>query len=171
MYKVTSTPIDSKKEKTVEVNFSKNELQIDQENYDWDILELKEGTYHILQGGKSYTVEVLSADYEKKEFQIQINKRIYVVNAKDKMDLLLESLGMENLTSVQVNDIKAPMPGLVLEVLVSPEQEVQEGESLLILEAMKMENVIKSPITGIIKAIHAEKGKNVEKNFVMIEFA
>ena len=69
----------------------------------------------------------------------------------------------------KVTDVKAPMPGLVLGVSVEIGQEVQKGDGLLILEAMKMENVIKSVGEGIVKAIHIEQGKAVEKGQLLIE--
>ena len=68
-----------------------------------------------------------------------------------------------------MGEIHAPMPGLVLEINVSEGQEVEKGDPLLILEAMKMENVIKAPGNGIIKKIHVEKGNPVEKNELLVE--
>jgi biotin carboxyl carrier protein len=70
----------------------------------------------------------------------------------------------------KVNEIKAPMPGLVLDIIAEVGQEVNEGDNILILEAMKMENNIKSPTTGVIKEIKCEKGAAVEKNEVLILF-
>jgi biotin carboxyl carrier protein len=69
-----------------------------------------------------------------------------------------------------LKEVKAPMPGMVLQILVSAEQEVEKDSALLILEAMKMENVIKSPAAGKVKRIAIEKGVAVEKNTVLIEF-
>ena len=66
--------------------------------------------------------------------------------------------------------IKAPMPGLILEINVKVGQEVKEDEPLLILEAMKMENIITSPRDGIIKSISVNKTDAVEKNQLLIEF-
>ena len=70
----------------------------------------------------------------------------------------------------QVNFVKAPMPGLILEINVKVGQEVKENDPLLILEAMKMENIITSPRDGIIKLIDAKKGDAVEKNQLLINF-
>ena len=62
------------------------------------------------------------------------------------------------------------MPGLVLEVLVKPGQTVKKGDKILVLEAMKMENIIKSPGEGIVKECLAEVGATVEKNQILINF-
>jgi biotin carboxyl carrier protein len=88
----------------------------------------------------------------------------------DQFDELLHKLGMDNLSAQKVSELKAPMPGMVLKVLVSEGEEVKKGSNLLILEAMKMENVIKSPADGVIKTIKVSPADKVEKNQVMIIF-
>jgi biotin carboxyl carrier protein len=67
-----------------------------------------------------------------------------------------------------INEVKAPMPGLVLRVMIEPGQAIQKGDTLLILEAMKMENVLKAPSDGIVSKILVSKGDKVEKNQVMV---
>ena len=79
-------------------------------------------------------------------------------------------MGFEVGATKQINDIKAPMPGLILDISVTVGQEVKEDEPLLILEAMKMENVFTSPRDGIIKSISVSKGDAVDKNDLLIEF-
>jgi len=79
-------------------------------------------------------------------------------------------MGISNLDSAQVNDMKAPMPGLILDILVTPGQEVKKGDQLLILEAMKMENVLKAPGDGTVSSIEVAKGDSVEKGQVLIKF-
>ncbi len=86
------------------------------------------------------------------------------------MDELLKSMGLENAMVAKISEVKAPMPGLVLDVLVTVGQTVEMGEKILTLEAMKMENAIKSPTAGTIASIHVSKGQAVDKNFVLIRF-
>ena len=86
------------------------------------------------------------------------------------MDQLIESLGFEVGTSKKVNEIKAPMPGLILEINVKEGQDVKEGDPLLILEAMKMENVITSPREGVVKSLHVKQGETVDKDSLLIAF-
>jgi biotin carboxyl carrier protein len=88
----------------------------------------------------------------------------------DQFDELLHQLGMDNLTTATISEIKAPMPGLVLRILAYEGQEVQKGGNLLVLEAMKMENIIKAPADVIIKTVKINPGDKVEKNQVMMIF-
>lgn len=125
---------------------------------------------HILYKNRSYTVETVSLDREEKQAVIKVNGTLYQVAVADQFDLLLKQLGMDNLAVNKVQQIKAPMPGLVLNVLVNDGDEVKKGDNLLVLEAMKMENMIKSPSDGTIKKINVVKGDKVEKNEVLIHF-
>ena len=86
------------------------------------------------------------------------------------LDELIKSMGIERGRTKVVNAIKAPMPGLILEINVSVGQEVKENDPLLILEAMKMENCFLSPRDGVIKSIMVEKGNAVDKGQLLIEF-
>lgn len=101
---------------------------------------------------------------------VKVNGSIYKVAVEDQFDQLLKQLGMDNLAAAKVQQIKAPMPGLVLSILVAEGAEIKKGDSLLVLEAMKMENMIKSPTDGIIKKITINQGNKVEKNEVLITF-
>jgi acetyl/propionyl-CoA carboxylase alpha subunit len=74
------------------------------------------------------------------------------------------------LESAAVKTLKAPMPGLVLEVMVGPGTEVKKGDPLLVLEAMKMENVLKAPTDAVIKDVIVEISAAVEKNQVLVNF-
>jgi biotin carboxyl carrier protein len=93
-----------------------------------------------------------------------------LVNVKDRFDILLEQLGMANAGVAKVNDLKAPMPGLIVSIQVQVGDNIKKGDSLLILEAMKMENVLKATGEGKIKNIKVNTRQNVEKNQVLIEF-
>lgn len=153
----------------IAVNGAEAQKVEERQAFDWDLLEYEPGKFHILKEGRGYRVMVVSADYEGKSFVFRINGRDYEVSVKDRFDLLLEKLGMDQMAGSGVDDIKAPMPGLVLQVNVEPGQEVQKGDQILILEAMKMENVIKSPGDGVVKAVKVKEGDAVEKGSVMVE--
>jgi acetyl/propionyl-CoA carboxylase alpha subunit len=126
--------------------------------------------FHLLKNGKSYNIALLSANTEEKVFELMVNGSPYRYEAKDRFDLLLKELGMENLAATAANDLKAPMPGLVLKVEVEAGQSIQKGDPLIVLEAMKMENVLKSPADATIKSVEVEVGQAVEKNQVLIAF-
>ncbi|MBL7942281.1 MAG: acetyl-CoA carboxylase biotin carboxyl carrier protein subunit, partial [Flavobacteriales bacterium] len=119
---------------------------------------------------RSYTAELVAFHREEKVIELVLNGKPFRVSLQDKYDELLRSLGMENTGSARAGQVKAPMPGMVLDILVSEGQEVEKDTPLVILEAMKMENVIKSPAAGKVKSIPAVKSKPVEKNSILIEF-
>lgn len=124
----------------------------------------------LREGSNQFEVELVHADLETKTVTVKIRGNQYEVQLKEDFDLLLEKMGMGPGSSSVQSKIKAPMPGLVLDVLVEPGQTVGVDEPLLILEAMKMENVIKSPREGEIKSIGVAKGNAIEKNTLLIEF-
>lgn len=135
-----------------------------------DIIQTSEGKYHILQNNKAFKATISEADFNKKYYQVKVNNNIYNVNISNELDILIKKLGLSAGTIKQVDSIKAPMPGLILEMSIEVGQEVKENETLFILEAMKMENSITSPRDGIIKSISAKNGDAIEKNQLLIEF-
>lgn len=68
------------------------------------------------------------------------------------------------------NRILAFIPGVIQDIVVQPGQRVKWGESMLILEAMKMRNDVTAPHDGTIKAVHVKKNERVMKNQLLIEF-
>lgn len=155
---------------SLEIEFADQGITLDGKPFDWDIVRLRHGYFHILQNKKSYKAEIVKADKSSKTFTIKINNRIHTVEVKDKFDLLLEKLGMNNGAAGKVNNIKAPMPGLIIDMKVKAGDTVKAGDQLLILEAMKMENILKSSGEGVVKSVKVKKGDTVEKNQVLIEF-
>ncbi|OWY24890.1 acetyl-CoA carboxylase biotin carboxyl carrier protein subunit [Sphingobacteriales bacterium UPWRP_1] len=135
-----------------------------------DILHLNSGNFHVIKGNKSFQVAVLKAEPETKTLILKVNGSQYTVTLQDKMDLLFEKLGIIKGKGLKINDLKAPMPGLVLDVKVGIGQQIQKGDPLLVLEAMKMENVLKAQGDGIIKSIEVKQGDAVEKGSVLIKF-
>jgi len=134
----------------------------------FDILEPKKGMYHIIYNFHSYSAELINYSAEEKTLTLKLNNRKYEVKLKDDTDELLERLGI-GLKSHKIQNIKAPMPGLVIDIKVKPGDTVNKGDGLLVLEAMKMENIIKAPSQAVIKKILVTKGTPVEKNQVLIE--
>ncbi|MBD2704299.1 biotin/lipoyl-binding protein [Spirosoma sp. BT702] len=139
--------------------------------FDWDLVKLSERTFHILYQHRSYSVEVLELNVAEKAVRLKINGHLHQIQVKDRFDLLLEKMGMSNAVSTRINDLKAPMPGLIVGISIQEGDTVSKGDSLLILEAMKMENLLKSPGDGTIKSIRVGKGDRVEKGQVLVEFA
>lgn len=126
--------------------------------------------YHVLHDNLSYKAEITALNFNKKSFQVKVNNNTYNINISNKLDSLIKEMGFEIGSTKIVNDIKAPMPGLILEIKIEVGQEVKENDTLLILEAMKMENALTSPREGVIKSISVKKGDAVDKNELLIEF-
>lgn len=169
MYKVS---INGKKALKTDIK-AKNGIingTLNDEKIEASIIETNPGEFHLLFNKKSYNFNIVKADFSEKKLVLKVNGQKFNVDVKDKFDELLHNLGMDNVASKKVNDIKAPMPGMVLNILVGEGQAVKKGDSLLVLEAMKMENILKSPADGVIKKVVASKGTAVEKNQLLIQF-
>lgn len=149
------------------------EFEIRQEEIekDFDIIKVNSsGAFHIIKNNTSYTAEILKSNHEEKSFIVRVNGNKYTVHLKDKYDTLLKELGMENATASSVKDIKAPMPGLVLDVRAKEGDVIKKGDALVVLQAMKMENILKSPVDAIVKKIHVKKDDAIEKNQILVSF-
>jgi acetyl/propionyl-CoA carboxylase alpha subunit len=138
--------------------------------YEWDLLALENNSFHIIRDNQSYRATVININHEEKTMLINVNGNDYEISIKDKYDLLLQQMGISIKSAAQINNFKAPMPGLIREVMVLTGAEVSKGDILLILEAMKMENALKSPREGKIKKINITVGNAVEKGQILIEF-
>jgi biotin carboxyl carrier protein len=134
-----------------------------------DIVKISENRFHVLLNNRSFEIELLSKDYTGKQLDLVINGKRKKILYESEMDVLLKSMGLDKAMTVKNNDVKAPMPGLVLKILVNEGQEVKKGDGLLVLEAMKMENILKSNTDGSIKKIHIAEKTAVEKNQILFE--
>lgn len=124
----------------------------------------------IVTPNKVLTVRCIEINEETKTVTLLYNGQKYQVKLIEPLDDLLKSMGLENALTPKVSDLKAPMPGLVLQVLVEPGQEIKKGDKILILEAMKMENAIKSPADVTVAQVHVKPGTAVDKNQLLITF-
>ncbi|WP_210521234.1 biotin/lipoyl-containing protein [Hymenobacter terricola] len=146
-------------------------VAINGQPFAWDLADLGEGRFHILHEGRSYNAEVVSMDAAIKSILLKINGQQIELTGKDRFDLLLERLGMSNAAVAKVNELKAPMPGLIVDIRVAPGQAVLKGDPLLVLEAMKMENILKAPADGTVSSLKVTLRDNVQKGQVLVQFA
>ncbi|TDQ09822.1 acetyl-CoA carboxylase biotin carboxyl carrier protein subunit [Pedobacter metabolipauper] len=153
-----------------ELDVDTNGIKVNDSVIALDSRDLPNGHTHVIYNHKSYNIELVSENRDEKTSVIKVNGNAYTIVIEDQYDLLLKQLGLDNIKSNKIKEIKAPMPGLVIGVLVSEGDEVNQGDNLLVLEAMKMENIIKSPTSGTIKKIGISKGDKVEKNELLIQF-
>jgi len=157
-------------QQTFDIDSNKGQTILNGQPFQWDLVALDNGRFHILQNGRSYNAEVIEADYAEKSFKVKINQNTYTVAAKDRFDLLLEQMGMSGTAKHKVNNLKAPMPGLIWDIKVQVGDVVKAGDVVLVLVAMKMENALKSPGEGVVKSVKINKGDTVDKNQILIEF-
>jgi biotin carboxyl carrier protein len=135
-----------------------------------DAVVVDENKLHVLHQNSPYNVEIISSDFNQKSYTVKVNNNNYTVAISNELDLLIKEMGFEVGLTKQVNAIKAPMPGLILEISVEVGQTVKENDNLIILGAMKMENSFLSPREGVIKTILVNTGDAVEKGQLLIEF-
>jgi len=133
-----------------------------------DFIALSKNLFHCILDDKAYTIELL--DQTNGEVSLRINGKKVTAGFLTPLDQLLGSLGMTKKGASEINEIHAPMPGLILKVFANKGDKLIKGDPVLILEAMKMENVIKSPVEGEIKAVKVKEGQSVSKNQLLIEF-
>ncbi|HEY0245898.1 MAG TPA: acetyl-CoA carboxylase biotin carboxyl carrier protein subunit [Mucilaginibacter sp.] len=146
------------------------DLSINGDKINADIRQLNQSAFHIINNLQSYNVEIVDFNNSDKTAEIKVNNNIYLVTAKDQFDALLEKMGLSSLAASKISQLKAPMPGMVLKVFVAEGAEVKKGDNLFILEAMKMENIIKSPDDVTVKSVKIVPGDKVEKGQVLLQF-
>jgi len=152
----------------IKVDIDKGSFYINDEKVNPDIQAIGEKTYSVILNHKVYDVEIIAG--EGKKLDIKVNGATYLVQLKDKLDLTLEKMGIDQTSQKLENEIKAPMPGLILQTFVNEGDTVSKGDPLLILEAMKMENVIKSTMDGEVSKIEVSIGDSVDKGKILCRF-
>ena len=141
-----------------------------QTNPNVSFIPQSENTLLIQTKNQTIQVRCIGIDKTNKTVTLLYNNQKYSAKITEPMDELLKSMGLENALVQKISEVKAPMPGLVLDVLVSPGDTVEVGQKILVLEAMKMENAIKSPTAGVVASINVSRGQAVDKNYILIRF-
>ena len=153
------------KVKSNEFEFSFTKIQIES----IDLVQQSPVDFNLLQDNQSVNVKLIEADRYAKHLTLEVEGESFYVEIKEELDQVLEKMGFGLIADKHIKEIKAPMPGLVLEISVTEGQQVAEGEKILILSAMKMENSILIHTTATIKKIVVSAGQAVEKGQVLIE--
>lgn len=153
------------------VTFQPNEANpLVGEDFQLEIIDQSKNEISILFEGKKYNGRLLQVNQAEKKVILKVNGNRFSVALTDQYDALLKSLGMGAGAIQKINDLKAPMPGVVFEIKIKVGDVIKKDDPILVLEAMKMENILKSPVDAVIKAILVEKGNTVEKNKILVEF-
>lgn len=122
---------------------------------------------HLLVGDRSVT---LALEGDRGRWQVAFHGDRRDIEVQDERTRHIRSLTGQAGHARGVGALKAPMPGLVVRVSVAEGQRVGPGTSLVVLEAMKMENELRSPAEAVVRAIKVRAGQAVEKGEVLIEF-
>lgn len=133
----------------------------------YDFHRQKNGRYLLRMGTKLYKID--NVEYDKHAVTFTLNGNWHTVEIRNEQDLLLDRLGFKRAGEIGEGELNAPMPGKILEILVSEGDEVELGDPVAILEAMKMENELKAPVSGTVTSISVAKGDSLEKNAVILE--
>lgn len=136
----------------------------------WDWKQLAPGVFDVRMGNRNVRLERMDGPDAKGNVTIRVNGVVQALQVFGPQQLLLESMGMSANVETQEKHVESPMPGKILQVMVAPGTVVDEGDPLLVLEAMKMENVIRAPRSGVIAGVEAQVGEAVEKAAILVTY-
>jgi len=134
-------------------------------HHEADIRQLDATAYSVLLNGRSFVFHLVPVNGA---YVASIEGTAVGVTVETDRSRLLHKFAAAAMDRSRTTGITAPMPALVVRIEVEPGQEVKEGQGLVVLEAMKMENEIKSPCKGVVKQIHVPHGKAVEKGEILV---
>ena len=120
--------------------------------------------------GKTFNGEVLEQNLEDHTLKLKLNHRVFEVKRKYALLDLISQMGLDKKKVKKLKELSSPMPGRVLKIMVKIVDQINIGDSLLSLEAMKMENILKSDGEGVVKEIFISEQQVVDKGEVLIEF-
>ena len=161
-----NTIIDNR---SLEIEFSDslNQFSIKTENdVGIDCVKLSHNSYSLILNGQSH---YLNIHPHLQGYEVTVDHHTHLVHVQDEVDILLEQFGMQSGESCHAGEIYAQIPGLVSQIYVKKDDKVKVNQKLFILEAMKMENEIDSPVSGIVDHIHCKEGDKVEKGNIIME--
>jgi len=142
----------------------------EEQTKEMDIISTGPNRWHMLWNNQSYSLMLLSHDAEEKKISLRVNDRILELSYRSETDVLLQKLGFSATAGKKANQLKSPMPGLVVDIRVKAGDRVAAGDPVIVLEAMKMENLLKAPADALVKKIAVEMKQSVEKGQLLIEF-
>lgn len=134
-----------------------------------DIHRIMSNCFHILKDNYGFTIQVHEMNALAKTATISVNGNRYDLKIDDVYDSMVEKMGLLAILPQKVSSIKAPMPGLIIDIMVKPGDEINVGTPLLVLSAMKMENVLLAEGEGVIKSVAVQKDDTVDKGQLIFE--
>jgi acetyl/propionyl-CoA carboxylase alpha subunit len=149
------------------VTKEKDHYLIDDQETRARVKRIGKDQYLIRYGNKLFRAHVKRSG---NLIRITINQRLYELKIQSENEMMLEKLGISTNSTKTVDTLKAPMPGLVIDILAKEGMHVKKGQPLLILKAMKMENIMRASHDGTVKRILVDKNQKVEKDAAMLQF-
>jgi biotin carboxyl carrier protein len=146
-----------------EFSFSQEEIE------SADLVRKSPSVFHLIKNHRSVNVQLLQADAAARKMKVEVEGETFDIEIKDELDQMLDTMGFNAVSGKHLKEIKAPMPGMVINVAVQEGQQVKEGDRILILEAMKMENSIVIHGDAKIKRIAVSAGQAVDKGQLLVE--
>lgn len=122
---------------------------------------------HLRIGDRGYAI---LSERSENGWRIQLGGRHFHLSVEDERERAIRELTGGTGSAVSGRDLRAPMPGLVVKVLVEPGERVEAGVGLVVVEAMKMENELKSEGPGVVEAVQVEPGQTVNRDDVLVTF-
>jgi biotin carboxyl carrier protein len=124
----------------------------------------------LRKDGEKFNCRILKYYKSKNEYILKVNGKIISLKLSSTIEKTIKKIGLNNIDTQSVNELKSPMPGLIVEIKVKQGESIKKDQQLIVLEAMKMENVLTSPVDGIIKEIIVNPQQTVEKNSLLVIF-
>ncbi|MEX0769283.1 MAG: acetyl-CoA carboxylase biotin carboxyl carrier protein subunit [Balneolaceae bacterium] len=155
------------KNHTVLLNEDLTEAKVNENTFAVHWTRQPHGRILLRMGNELYKIDNVKIEGQKVTFTVNGHWNTVVV--KDEQELLLERLGFKTHTVISAGRVRAPMPGKILEIRVKQGDQVEPGDPVVILEAMKMENELKSPVAGIVETVDVQVNESVDKNQTLIE--
>ena len=154
-------------DRTIDLELGSEDIVVDGETRSFSSAELPAGSVSLIVDGRSLSADVYPT--ANGSFVVHVGGREFDVSLKTERDLLLEQFGLADNATQGHQQIRAPMPGLVLSVHVAEGASVKAGDAIMVLEAMKMENELRAPGDGVVKSVHVSTGDAVGKNDLLVE--
>lgn len=143
-----------------EFEYSTNDLE------DIRILEDSDNKLIVQRGNSIHHLEII--DRKDKIFTVLYNDEVHQLTIMNSLDIKIDKMGMKDIHHDNEGELYAPMPGLVLKIHVKPGDQVEKEDSLITLEAMKMENLLVAATSGTIEKIEVSVGDSVDKQQLLL---
>lgn len=134
-----------------------------------EITRIDDCSFLVVLDKKPYYVSVIDSETDRRHFRLTVNNKpvhVFIRHQSETSPETSEPIDSKRFTEY----LKAPMPGLVADVLVRDGEDVIDGQPLLILKAMKMENILRAPHDATIRQVKVVNGQKIGKDELLIQF-